>query len=97
MWEQWACSQVVPLVILFPKQFYFFGHLKGGAHLLALGPAGVEGRFVRKIMLLLDEISVGGDKAQERERGFTPVLSVTKLSNLCKCLASTKFGSTVAM
>ena len=32
-----------------------------------------------------------------RERGFTPVTSVTKLSSLCKCLASTKFGSTVAM
>ena len=38
-----------------------------------------------------------GDKAQERERGFTPVMSVTKLSSLCKCLASTKFGSTVTM
>ena len=38
-----------------------------------------------------------GNKAQERERGFTPVLSVTKLSSLCKCLASTKFGSQVAM
>ena len=27
----------------------------------------------------------------------TPVINVTKLSSLCKCLASTKFGSTVAM
>ena len=25
MSEQWACSQVVPLVMQFPKQFYFFG------------------------------------------------------------------------
>ena len=25
MWEQWACSQVVPLVMQFPKQFQFFG------------------------------------------------------------------------
>ena len=33
----------------------------------------------------------------KRERGFTPVMSVTKLSSLCKCLASKKFGSTVAM
>ena len=38
--------------------------------------------------------SVWGDKAQERER-VHPVMSVTKLSNICKCLASTKFGSTV--
>ena len=27
---------------------------------------------------------------------FTFVMSVTKLSSLCRCLASTKFGSTVA-
>ena len=67
-----------------------------GAHLLATGPAGVEGRFVREIMLLLDGISVGGTK-HKRERGFTPVMSVIKLSSHCKCLASTKFGSTVAM
>ena len=67
-----------------------------GAHLLATGPAGVEGRFVREIMLLLDGISVGGTK-YKRERGFSPVMSVTKLSSLCKCLASTKFGSTKAM
>ena len=67
-----------------------------GAHMLATGPAGVEVRFVREIMLLLDGISVGGTK-HKRERGFTPVLSVTKLSSLCKCLASTKFGRTVAM
>ena len=39
-----------------------------GAHLLATGPVGVEGRFVREIMLLLYGISVGGGKAQERER-----------------------------
>ena len=36
-------------------------------------------------------------KAQERERGLTPEMSVTKLSSLCKCLASIKFGSTVEM
>ena len=42
--------------------------MKRGAHLLAPGPAGVEGRFVREIMLLLDRISGGGDKTQERER-----------------------------
>ena len=40
--------------------------MKRRARLLAPRPAGVEGRFVRKIMLLLDGISVG-DKAQERE------------------------------
>ena len=66
-----------------------------GAHLLA-GAAGVEGRFVREIMLSLNGISVGGCKAQERER-VHPVMSVTKLSSLYKCLASTIFDSTVAM
>ena len=25
MWEQWACSQIVPLVTLFSKQFKFVG------------------------------------------------------------------------
>ena len=67
-----------------------------GAHLLATGPAGVEDMFVREIMLLLDGIRVGGTK-QNRERGFPPVMSVTELSSLCKCLSNTKFGSTVAM
>ena len=41
--------------------------MKKGAHLLAPGPAGVDGRFVREIMLLLDEISVGGQSTGERE------------------------------
>ena len=40
--------------------------------------------------------SVWGDKAHERE-GVHPVMFVTKLSSLCKCLASKKFGSTVVM
>ena len=38
----------------------------------------------------------GGTK-HKREGGFTPVMSLTKLSSLCKCLALTKFGSTVVM
>ena len=38
-----------------------------GAHLLATGSAGVEGRFVREIMLSLDGISVGGQSTKERE------------------------------
>ena len=59
--------------------------------------AGVEGRFVREIMLLLDGISVGGQRTRERKREFSPVRSVTKLSSLCKCLASTELVSTVAM
>ena len=63
--------------------------MKRGAYLLAPGPAGVKGRFVREIRLLLDGITVGGTN-HKRERGFTPVMSVTKLSSLCKCLASTK-------
>ena len=68
----------------------FKKHMKRGAHLLAPGPAGVKGRFVREIMLLLDRTK------HKRERGFTLVMSVTKLSSLCKCLARTKFSSTVA-
>ena len=39
-----------------------------GAPLLANGPAVVEDRFVREIMLLLDEISVAGQSTRERER-----------------------------
>ena len=38
-----------------------------GAHLLATGPAGVEGRFVREIMLLLDGISVARQSTREGE------------------------------
>ena len=41
--------------------------MKRGAHLLAPGLAGVEGRFVREIMLLLDGISVGGESTRETE------------------------------
>ena len=39
-----------------------------GTYLLAPGPAGVKGRFVREIMLLLDGISVGRQITIERER-----------------------------
>ena len=42
-------------------------HMKWGAHLLVPGPAGVEVRFVREIMLLMDGISVGGKNTRERE------------------------------
>ena len=38
-----------------------------GAHLLAIGPAGVKGRFVREIMLLLNRIRVGGHSTREKE------------------------------
>ena len=69
--------------------------MKRGTHLLAPLPAVFEGRFVREIMSLLDGIIVGGQST--RDRGFTPVMLVTKLSSLCNYLASTKFGSTVAM
>ena len=37
------------------------------SHLLATGVAGVEGRFGREIMLLLDGISVGGQITRKRE------------------------------
>ena len=39
--------------------------------MLATGPAGVEGRFVREIMLSLDEIGGGGTK-HKREREGSP-------------------------
>ena len=45
----------------------FKEHMKRGVHLLAPGLPGVEGRFVREIMLLLDGISVGGKSTRERE------------------------------
>ena len=54
-------------VITFKTRISFKEHMKRGAHLLAPGPAGVEGRFVREIMLLLDGISVGGQSTRERE------------------------------
>ena len=66
--------------ITFKTRISFKEHIKRGAHLLAPGPAGVKGRFVKEIMLLLDGISVGGTK-HKREKGFTSVISVTKLSS----------------
>ena len=50
--------------ITFKTRISFKEHLKRGAHLLA---PGVEGRFVRKIMLVLDGISVGGQSTREKE------------------------------
>ena len=44
-----------------------FRHTKGSALSSAPGPAGVEGKFVREIMLLLDWISLGGQSTIERE------------------------------
>ena len=37
-------------------------------HLLATGPVGVEGRFVREVMLWLDGIRMGGQSTRDRER-----------------------------
>ena len=42
-------------------------HTEAQEGMLAPRPAGVEGRFVREIMLLLDGISVGGQSTRERE------------------------------
>ena len=53
--------------ITFKTRISFKEHLKRAAYLLAPGPAGVEGRFVRKIMLVMDGISVGGQIRRERE------------------------------
>ena len=64
----------------FKTRISFKEHMKRGAHLQAPGPACVGGRFVREFMLLLDGICVGGT-TPKRERGFTPVMSVTRLSS----------------
>ena len=53
--------------IIFKTRISLKEHMNGGAHLLATGPAGVEGRFVRAIMLLLDGISVRGQSTRESE------------------------------
>ena len=53
--------------ITFKMRISFKEHIKRGAHLLAPGPAGVEGRFEKEIMFLLDGISVGGQSIRERE------------------------------
>ena len=41
--------------------------MKRDAHLLAIGPAGVEDRFLREIFLLLNGISEAGQITRERE------------------------------
>ena len=51
----------------FKTRIRFKENMKKGAHLLAHGPASVEGGFVRELMLLLDGISVGGQSTRERE------------------------------
>ena len=53
--------------IIFKTRINFREHMNRGAHLLATGPAGFEGRFVREIMLLLEGISVEGQSTRERE------------------------------
>ena len=40
--------------ITFKTRFSFKEHMKSGTHLLATGPAGVEGIFVGEFMLLLE-------------------------------------------
>ena len=53
--------------IIFKTRISLRGIMNRGAHLLATGPAGVEARFVRASMLLLDGISVRGQSKRERE------------------------------
>ena len=53
--------------ITFKTRISFKEHMKRGAHLLAPGPAGVEGRFVREIISLLDGIPVGGQNTKGRQ------------------------------
>ena len=65
--------------ITFKTRISFQEHMKRGAHMVSPGPAGFEGRCVMELMLLLDGINVRGQstRERERERGFTPVMSVT--------------------
>ena len=60
--------------ITFNTRISFKKHMKKGAHLLASGPASVEGGFVREFILLLDGMSVG-EKAQEGQRVHPSLLS----------------------
>ena len=53
--------------ITFKTRISFKKHMKKGAHLLVPGPASVEVGFVRELMLLLDGLSVGGQRTRERE------------------------------
>ena len=64
-----ACRRISLAIcyITFKTRISSKEHMKRGAHLLAPGPAGVEVRLVREIMLLLDGISVGGQITRERE------------------------------
>ena len=52
--------------ITFKTRIIFKEHMKRGACLLPPGPAGVEVRFVRKFMLLLDGISMEGQGTRDR-------------------------------
>ena len=53
--------------IAFKTRISFKKHMKRGAYLLAPGPSGVKGRFVREIILLVDGIPVGGQRTRERK------------------------------
>ena len=59
--------------IILKTRISFKDHMNRGDHMLPTGPAGVEGRFVREIILLLDGISVGGKSTRERERKGSPL------------------------
>ena len=65
-----ACRRISFFIcyITFKTRISFKENMKRGAHLLQVGPAGVKGRFLREIMLLLDGISVGGQTTREGER-----------------------------
>ena len=58
---------IVICYIIFKTRISLKEHMNRGAYLLATGPAGVEGMFVRAIMLMLDGISVQGQSTRERE------------------------------
>ena len=67
-WPSWFNNiSLVICYIAFKTRISFKKHMKRGAYLLAPGPAGVKGRFVREIRLLLDGITVGGQITRERE------------------------------
>ena len=60
-------DQLCHFYITFKTRINFKEHMKTGAHMLAPGPAGFKGRFVREIVFLLDWMSVRGQSTCKRE------------------------------
>ena len=80
MSEQWACSQVVPLVMQFPKQFYFFGfnHFQWRGYILTPPKSKGSPLWVKKQKNVQQSILIAQKKRPD-------ALNATrKTSGLCK-------------